>query len=159
MSVINSGPKRKDYSDHSSHSYSGNIVPPLPPQKRTLILTLFGAVYPALSVEFALLLFFGRSPVKLESVSWSSDAPIANILESNISCHDDLIIVFSRFVKVGQSCFYVGSEDIPKYLYNSHILSSDWYPNVCVSLFQCGSLNSAQAFQTFFEWCCSHHSF
>ena len=23
MSVINSGPKRKDYSDHSSYSYSG----------------------------------------------------------------------------------------------------------------------------------------
>ena len=29
MSVINSGPKKKDYSDHSSYSYSG-IAPPFP---------------------------------------------------------------------------------------------------------------------------------
>ena len=31
MSVINSGPKRKNYSDHSSYSYSG-----IGPQKRVL---------------------------------------------------------------------------------------------------------------------------
>ena len=40
MSVINSGPKRKDYSDHSSYSYSG-IGPKERALKLTLLMTLF----------------------------------------------------------------------------------------------------------------------
>ncbi|CAH3143906.1 unnamed protein product [Porites lobata] len=35
-------------------------------------------------------------PIKLRSVSWSCEAPIANIAENSIGCHDNLIVLLDR---------------------------------------------------------------
>lgn len=42
--------------------------------------------------------YFCRIPIKLRSVSWSCEAPIANIAENSIGCHDNLIVLLDRFV-------------------------------------------------------------
>lgn len=40
---------------------------------------------------------FCRSPVKLNCVSWSCEAPIGNIADNSIGCYDNLLVMFDRF--------------------------------------------------------------
>ena len=39
-----------------------------------------------------------RHPVKLNGVLWSCEAPIGNLGDNSIGCHDNLLILFDRFV-------------------------------------------------------------
>ena len=39
-----------------------------------------------------------RHPVKLNGVLWSCEAPIGNLADNSIGCHDNLLILFDRFV-------------------------------------------------------------
>ena len=67
MSVINSGPKRKDYSDHSSCSYSG-----IGPKERTLSVHWW-SINP---------LLFSRRIMELLEPDWQSWAPVdVNLFE------------------------------------------------------------------------------
>lgn len=40
-----------------------------------------------------------RHPVKLNGVLWSCEAPIGNLTDNSIGCHDNLLILFDRFVE------------------------------------------------------------
>ena len=39
-----------------------------------------------------------RHPVKLNGVLWSCEAPIGNLTDNSIGCHDNLLILFDGFV-------------------------------------------------------------
>ena len=43
--------------------------------------------------------------MKLNKVSWSCEAPIGNLTDSSISCHDNLLILFDRFVELSDALF------------------------------------------------------
>lgn len=46
-----------------------------------------------------------RNPVKLNEVSWSCEAPIGNIVDNSVGCHDNLLILFDRFVELAGVLF------------------------------------------------------
>ena len=55
----------------------------------------------------ALLVF--RHPVKLNDVSWSCEAPIGNLADNSIGCHDNLLILSDRFVEFPDTPLFLSS--------------------------------------------------